>query len=222
MNFIYLSLIALICLETSTMEPAGNEAIITRTKTWQDLKQLTEPLLPDSEHCKLTESEYSFVHSELPKRIAENNSPNIQVLHATNPKSTVPNLTLKTPTGNIHISASNTSVLDLPEAQENPLQFIKENPRTAVVKGKVTLEHTSYFTTHSLIIYTDFQISSIQLDPKEILLTIAGSNNRKYKMLIYRLTKNFELEKLTNLEAQNKLLLEMLKKSFLCSRRSTK
>jgi len=222
MKYVYLTVITLICLETNAMEPLEERSAIKRTKTWEDLKDFTEPLLSELDKCKLTESDYDFVYSELPERVAQNTADGTQVLHRINPQSTIPTLELPTPTGTIHIRASTTSVLDLPEAQKNPLQFIKDNPRTAVIKGKVTLAHQAYFTTQYLEIYTDFEISSIDLDRENILLTISGLHNNKHKMLIYRLTHDFKLERITNPETKNNPLLQTLKRLLFCFRGSTK
>lgn len=212
MKYFYFILIALVCIENSAMEPIPE---LKRTKTWKDLEDLTEPLLAEFERYKLTESDYIFVESELPKRIAEHTTNDNRVLHAVTPQSAIPNLTLETVNGRIQISAQDASVLEFPEAQSDLLNFIKENPKSALVKGKVTLKQQSYHTEDSLEIYTDFIISSIDLDRENTLLIIEGSYHNKFKMLIYHILQDFRLKKLKYFNTQSKDVLKILKLSFL-------
>lgn len=211
MKIIYLTVIALICLETNAMERVGKIFSIKRTKTWQDLEDFTEPLLSEVDICTTTASNNDLAFPNLR---------DAQVLHTIDTQSKIQTLNAKTSAGKIYIEACKTSILELPEAQEDPLKFIHENPISAKIKGKITVDYISHFAAEPLVIYTDFEISSIHLDPKDILLSISGSTKNTYKLLIYRLTLDLKLLKLKYLEAQTKQCLEWQKDSFFFSYRS--
>lgn len=201
MKYICLTLIALIYLKTGTMEPVEISHSLDRTKSWKDLANHQEPLSLESEKSESTNPDSSSIESELRELITQYTLDDTRVLHVVKPKSAIPNLQLATPTGTMFISAKEASVLNLQKPQ--------------ATNGEVTLEHREYCTTAFLRIYTDFEIFSVDFELKDFLLTISGSDNKKYKMLLYRLTRDFTLEKLKCLDAQSQQVLAMQRHSFL-------
>lgn len=160
------------------------------------LDELTEPLLSTSDRYKLTESDYAFINSDFVQITPppEDDGP---VLHTIERTSENNKSKFFIPGGTAWIRSTTWSLLELPEAQKDPLSYLQSNPHLGAIRGKLTLSCLSHdITEYPFEVYTDFEITDATLDRSSTFLTIQGKRSTKYKLLIYQLMFGKGLERI--------------------------